>query len=77
MRLSTPLTKNYAGDVAVEPLVHCLQSQQVCWGRGAGCITFALPPESFCIFGAQQGGPLLYHKALSHTVTEDYAHRYL
>ena len=57
----------------MELLVHYLQSQQVRWSEGAGRVTFALPPDSCRVVGAQQGGPLFYHKALVHTVTVDYA----
>ena len=61
------------GDVVVEPLVHCLQSQQVCWGGGAGCGAFVLPPEARCVVRPRQGGPFLHEEALGDTVTVDYA----
>ena len=61
------------GDVVVELLVHCLQSQQVCWGGNEGRGTFVLPPESRCVVRTRQGGPLLHHEALGNTVTVDYA----
>ena len=67
-----PADKIYAEYVAVETLVHSLQLQQMRQGGGAGPGTFALLPKSSLIVVARQGGPLLYHKALDHTVTVDY-----
>ena len=46
----------------MEPLVHCLQSQQVRWGRGAGRGTFVLPPESCRVVGVRQCGAFRHHK---------------
>ena len=66
-----PTDEIYAGDVAVEPLVHCLQLQQVCWGGGAGRGTFALPPESRRVVGPRQYGALLHVKTLGDAVTVD------
>ena len=56
----------------MELLVHCLQSQQVCWGGGAGCGAFVLTPEPHCVVRPRQGGPFLHDKALGKTVTVDY-----
>ena len=75
MRFFDPADEIDTGDVAVEPLLHCLQSQQVFWGGGAGCVAFALPPEARCVVLPRQGGPFLHDKALGDTVTVDYAPR--
>ena len=68
-----PADKIYAGNLAVKPLVHSLQSQKMRRGEGAGRGTFTLPPESCRVFGLRQYGAIRYHKTLFHTVTVDYA----